>query len=162
PARDPGTSERHRLRQPNPRRACTSYLFLGRQDAPVQLNIDQVGELVEYLQQWLECGKFAEAPRVALQRTARSASCTHSPAGLLRNLPSNNSGGARSLAHNDPVPDNDIAIVIRLRIAEMEIGDLVAGVDDEEVRAGTAGELICRASTQSTETRMSLPAEPTR
>jgi len=32
----------------------SSYLLLGRQDAPVQLSIDQVGELAEYLQKWLE------------------------------------------------------------------------------------------------------------
>lgn len=36
----------------------SSYVLLGRQDAPVQLNIEQVGELVEYLQRWLESGRF--------------------------------------------------------------------------------------------------------
>src|SRR5262249_16121316 len=30
-----------------------SYLLLGRQDAPVQLNMEQVAELVGYLQKWL-------------------------------------------------------------------------------------------------------------
>src|SRR5262245_14536675 len=38
--------------------AGSSYLLIGRQDAPVQLSIDQVGELVEYLQKWLEDGCF--------------------------------------------------------------------------------------------------------
>jgi hypothetical protein len=33
--------------------------LLGREDSPVQLNIDQVGELVEYLERWLEEGKLA-------------------------------------------------------------------------------------------------------
>jgi hypothetical protein len=36
----------------------SSYLLLGREDSPVQLNIDQVGELVEYLERWLEEGKL--------------------------------------------------------------------------------------------------------
>src|SRR5262245_16837212 len=36
----------------------SSYLLLGRHDAPVQLNLDQVGELVEWLQKWLEHGEF--------------------------------------------------------------------------------------------------------
>ena len=46
--------------------AGSSYLLLGRQDAPVQLSIDQVGELVEYLEKWLENGQFVRsAPNAA-------------------------------------------------------------------------------------------------
>lgn len=39
----------------------SSYLLIGRQDAPLQLSVDQVGELVEYLQTWLEEGKLAHS-----------------------------------------------------------------------------------------------------
>ena len=46
--------------------AGSSYLLLGRQDAPVQLSIDQVGELVEYLQKWLEDGCFVSHKHRAL------------------------------------------------------------------------------------------------
>jgi hypothetical protein len=38
----------------------TSYVLLGRKDSVLQLNIDQVSELVEYLQKWLEEGKFVK------------------------------------------------------------------------------------------------------
>jgi len=36
----------------------SSYVLLGCQEAPLKLNLDQVGELVEFLQVWLERGQF--------------------------------------------------------------------------------------------------------
>ena len=36
----------------------SSFVLLSRKDAPLQLNLEQVGELVEYLQVWLEHGRF--------------------------------------------------------------------------------------------------------
>jgi hypothetical protein len=39
----------------------SSYLLLGSQDAPLQLSVEQVGELVEYLEKWLDEGKFVRA-----------------------------------------------------------------------------------------------------
>jgi len=48
---------------PTADQAGSSYLLLGRQDAPVQLNMEQVGELVEYLEKWLEYGCFVQPAR---------------------------------------------------------------------------------------------------
>jgi hypothetical protein len=49
-------------------RPGSSYLLLGRQDAPLQLSVEQVGELVEYLEKWLDEGKFVRmAPQTACQ-----------------------------------------------------------------------------------------------
>jgi hypothetical protein len=39
-------------------RPGSSYLLLGRQEAPLQLSVEQVGELVEYLENWLDEGRF--------------------------------------------------------------------------------------------------------
>ena len=39
--------------------ANSSFVLLGQKDAPVKLNMDQVAELVGYLQTWLEEGQFA-------------------------------------------------------------------------------------------------------
>jgi len=39
--------------------ANSSFVLLGRKDAPVKLNMDQVAEVVGYLQTWLEDGRFA-------------------------------------------------------------------------------------------------------
>jgi hypothetical protein len=36
----------------------SSFVLLGHRDAPLQLNLEQVGALVEYLQAWLEHGQF--------------------------------------------------------------------------------------------------------
>jgi hypothetical protein len=50
----------------------TSYVLLGRKDAPIQLNIDQVGELVEHLQAWLEDGRFCKGAELGseMRKTA--------------------------------------------------------------------------------------------
>src|SRR5262245_56277958 len=47
----------------------SSYLLIGRQDTPVQLNIDQLDELVKYLQGWLETAKLAEKTLGSPMRT---------------------------------------------------------------------------------------------
>lgn len=46
----------------------SSYLLLGRQGSPVQLSVEQVGELVEYLERWLEHGRFVRHPPGDLHR----------------------------------------------------------------------------------------------
>lgn len=38
--------------------------------------------------------------------------------------------------------DHHVAILVRLGLAELEVGDCVAGVDEEQVGPSTAGELI--------------------
>jgi hypothetical protein len=48
----------------------SSYLLLGRIDAPVTLSIEQVGELVEYLERWLDEGKFVQHNPEALGQNA--------------------------------------------------------------------------------------------
>ncbi|MFO0969942.1 MAG: hypothetical protein U0793_30685 [Gemmataceae bacterium] len=52
--------------QPN-----SSYVLLGVKDAPLKLNMDQVAELVEYLQTWLETGALSDA--TALQEMKKTA-----------------------------------------------------------------------------------------
>jgi hypothetical protein len=51
----------------------TSYVLLGRRDTPLQLSIDQVGELVDYLQTWLEHGQFKTTAGRAVRVDAPSA-----------------------------------------------------------------------------------------
>src|SRR5688572_16101042 len=59
--------------------ANSSFVLLGRKDAPVKLNMDQIAELVEYLQTWLEKGVLvvgaASTPQVltANKRLGRPA-----------------------------------------------------------------------------------------
>lgn len=67
----------------------SSYLLLGRQDAPLQLNIDQVGELVEHLQKWLEEGKFTSSAPQTTAKAERGAKheslpAPHQPQGAAR------------------------------------------------------------------------------
>jgi hypothetical protein len=39
----------------------SSFLLLGREEAPLKLNVEQAGALVEYLQRWLEHGRLDKA-----------------------------------------------------------------------------------------------------
>jgi hypothetical protein len=56
--------------QPN-----SSFVLFGRKDAPVKLNMDQVAELVGYLQTWLEEGVFvAGADAAQAAKLSRQAS----------------------------------------------------------------------------------------
>ena len=47
----------------------TSFVLLGRKDAPIKLNMDQVAEMVEYLKTWLEDVAFV--PKVASAQPIR-------------------------------------------------------------------------------------------
>lgn len=69
----------------------TSYVVLGRRDAPVQLTIDQVGELVEYLQTWLEYGRFKATHGRVVRVDAASAD------GQSRNLRDRTSADGRDV-----------------------------------------------------------------
>ena len=46
------------------------------------------------------------------------------------------------LSRDHTIADHHIAVLVGVGLAELEVGDLVAGVDDEQVGAGAAGELI--------------------
>lgn len=43
----------------------SSFVLLGQKDAPAKLSMDQVAELVSYLQTWLEDGKFVTGAEAA-------------------------------------------------------------------------------------------------
>jgi hypothetical protein len=51
----------------------SSFVLLGRKDAPVKLTMDQVAELVGYLQTWLEEGVLAVGVESAARRTRQAS-----------------------------------------------------------------------------------------
>jgi hypothetical protein len=58
-----------RHRTPSP---TVLYLLLGREETPLKLSIEQVGELVEYLEKWLDEGRFVrKAPELAAEPVIR-------------------------------------------------------------------------------------------